>query len=155
MLAWPVVSYLNVCCCATTTTPSCVVVTRVLAVVARPAQLLQVEARRQVLCRHRRPPWVGVQQQQWLVVSSNAAGHHVLPFRTDLQEVTNPIIPSPQRHSHYNMYFILICSSTAEFDIVKKYQIQSFNTLITSQRSCTATISVTVKSHTHCQDLKR
>lgn len=79
-------SYLNVCCCATTTTPSCVVVTRVLAVVAGLVEVVEVKARGQVPRRHRRPPRVGVQQQQRLVVALDAARDHVLPLGADLRE---------------------------------------------------------------------
>lgn len=79
-------SYLNVCGCVTTTTPSCVVVTRVLAVVAGLVEVAEVKARGQVPRRHRRPPRVGVQQQQGLVVALDAARDHVLPLGADLQE---------------------------------------------------------------------
>ncbi|MEQ2212415.1 hypothetical protein XENOCAPTIV_030406, partial [Xenoophorus captivus] len=48
--------------------------------------VLEVQARRQVLHGHRRPPRVSVQQQQWLVVALNAARHHVLPLGSDLKE---------------------------------------------------------------------
>lgn len=78
-------SYLSVCCSATTTTPSCVVVTRVFAVVAGHVQVLEVEARRQVLHGHWRPMRVSIQQQQRLVVALDAAGNHVLPLGANLQ----------------------------------------------------------------------
>lgn len=47
--------------------------------------MAEVEARGQVLHRHRRPPGVGVQQQERLVVALDAARNHVLPLGTDLQ----------------------------------------------------------------------
>lgn len=40
---------------------------------------------RQVLRWQRRAPWVGVQQQQRLVVTFNAARNHVPPSRPNLQ----------------------------------------------------------------------
>lgn len=47
--------------------------------------MVEVEAGGHVLRRHRRPPWVGVQQQQRLVVALDAAINHVLPLGTDLR----------------------------------------------------------------------
>lgn len=30
--------------------------------------------------------WVSIKQQQWLKVTANAPGNHILPFRSDLRE---------------------------------------------------------------------
>lgn len=47
--------------------------------------MVELEARGHVLRRHRRPPRVGVQQQQRLVVALDAAINHVLPLGADLR----------------------------------------------------------------------